>query len=123
MIRNSHPNNKTHRPLISEMKARQSLKIRELGQALIAAGFLTLDEQAKALGVPRSTAWTILTARHKNSGLSARVIKRILSSEHLPPLVRSKMIEYDAEKTAGLYGASLHFRPDLPQVEGLRNST
>jgi hypothetical protein len=41
-----------------------------------------------------------------------------LSSEHLPPLVRSKMIEYDAEKTAGLYGASLHCRPDLPQVEG-----
>jgi hypothetical protein len=36
--------------VILEMKARQAAKIRELGHALVDAGFLTLDDQSKALG-------------------------------------------------------------------------
>jgi hypothetical protein len=98
------------------MKAQQSMKIREIGAALIATGYFTLDKQAKALGVPRSTAWTILKARHKNYGLSGKLIKRMLASQQLPPLVRSKIIEYREEKTAGLYGGPQHSEPDLPQV-------
>jgi hypothetical protein len=98
------------------MKARQSAKIQELGQALIDAGLCTLDEQANALGLPRSTAWTILKARHKNYGLSVKLINRMLASQHLPPLVRSKIIEYREEKTAGLYGGPQHSEPDLPQA-------
>jgi hypothetical protein len=43
------------------MKARQAAKIRELGHALVDAGFLTLDEQSKAVGLARSTTWTILS--------------------------------------------------------------
>ena len=104
------------RPVIAEMKARQSAKIQELGQALIDAGLCTLDEQANALGLPRSTAWTILKARHKNYGLSVKLINRMLASQHLPPLVRSKIIEYREEKTAGLYGGPQHSKPDLPQA-------
>jgi hypothetical protein len=88
------------------MKARQSSKIRELAEAVEAAGFLTLDEQAKALGIPRSTAWTIRRANHKASGLSASIIKRMLAAPELPVLARSKIIEYVKEKTAGLYGGS-----------------
>jgi hypothetical protein len=99
-----------------KQKAQQSLKIQEIGQALIAAGFATLDKQATALEVPRSTAWTILKARHKNYGLSAKLINRMLASQHLPPLVRSKIIEYREEKTAGLYGGTQHSEPDLPQA-------
>jgi len=38
-------------PLTARMKARQSSKIRELAEAIKSAGFLTLDEQAKALGL------------------------------------------------------------------------
>src|SRR5215510_2572659 len=45
-------------PLTARMKARQSCKIRELAEAVKSAGFLTLDEEAKALGLSRSTAWT-----------------------------------------------------------------
>ena len=121
MIRNSLTSleglhGKIRAVLVTEMKARQSMKIREIGQALIAAGFFTLDEQTKALGVPRSTAWTILQARHKNYGLSEKLIKRMLASQHLPPLVRSKIIEYHEEKTAGLYGGPQHSEPDLPQA-------
>ena len=51
-----------------ELKARQSSKIREIGEALITAGFVSLNAQAKVFGLPRSTAWTILSAKHKGTG-------------------------------------------------------
>jgi hypothetical protein len=93
-------------PLTAKMKARQSSKIRELAEAVKFAGFLTLDEQAKALGLSRSTAWTIRKASHKASGLSASIINRMLATLELPPLARTKILEYVEEKAAGLYGDS-----------------
>jgi hypothetical protein len=93
-------------PLNARMKGRQSSKIRELAEAVKSAGFLTLDEQAKALGLSRSTAWTIRKASHKASGLSASIINRMLAAPDLPPLARSKILEYIEEKAAGLYGGS-----------------
>jgi predicted DNA-binding transcriptional regulator AlpA len=88
------------------MKARQSSKIRELVEAIESAGFLTLDEQAKALGLSRSTVWTIRKAGHKASGLSASIINRMLAAPELPSLARTKVLEYVEEKAAGLYGGS-----------------
>ena len=85
-------------------KSRQAYKIREIGNSLISLGFDTLAEQAKVLGLSRSTAWTILQADHKASGLSAGVINRILAAPQLPSAVRVKVIEYIEEKTSGLYG-------------------
>jgi hypothetical protein len=85
---------KTPNLSLADVKARQSSKIREIGEALITAGFVSLDAQAKALGLPRSTAWTILSAEHKDTGISARIICRMLSSERLPPLVSAKIMEY-----------------------------
>jgi hypothetical protein len=82
----------------------QAIKIRELGEALVAAGYVTLDQQADALGLCRSTTWTILRGTHKNSGLSATVIGRMLASPRLPAPVRAKLIEYIEEKIAGRYG-------------------
>jgi hypothetical protein len=93
-------------PLSARMKGRQSSKIRELAEAVKSAGFLTLDEQAKALGLSRSTAWTIRKASHKASGLSASIINRMLAAPDLPPLARSKILEYVEEKAAGLYGGT-----------------
>jgi hypothetical protein len=93
-------------PLTARMKARQSSKIRELAEAVKFAGFLTLDEQAKALGLSRSTAWTIRKASHKASGLSASIINRMLVAPELPALARTKILEYVEEKAAGLYGGS-----------------
>ena len=89
---------------IAEAKVRQSSKIRELRIALRRAGLIGLDEQARALGLPRSTTWKILKADHKASGLSAMVISRMLSAPSLPPVVRTKILEYVREKTDGLYG-------------------
>jgi hypothetical protein len=91
-------------PIIAEMKARQSAKIQKLGQALIDAGLCTLDEQANALGLPRSTAWTILKTCHKSTGLSAMIIERMLGSSKLPPRARAIIVEYVEEKSFGLYG-------------------
>ena len=82
----------------------QALKIRELGEALVQAGYLALDEQADVLGLCRSTTWTILQATHKNSGLSATVINRMLACPKLPGPVRAKLIEYVEEKISGRYG-------------------
>ena len=62
----------------------------------MSAGFWSLDQQSKVLGLPRRT--------HKKSGLSAAVIKRILSTPELPSAVKERLIEYVREKAAGLYG-------------------
>jgi hypothetical protein len=86
------------------MTPRQCAKIREIADALVAEGFLCLDEQAMALGLSRSTTWWLLKADHKASGLSAAVINRMLASSHLPPVVRQKILEYVEEKAAGVYG-------------------
>jgi hypothetical protein len=90
----------------STAKASQSLKLREIGDELVRAGLVALDGQAKALGLSRSTTWTVLKGRHKASGLSAAIVSRILSSPRLPPTVRGKVLEYTDEKAAGLYGHS-----------------
>jgi hypothetical protein len=89
---------------IEESKLRQNVRILDLGAALFESGFITLDEQSTALGLPRSTTWTIVSGNHKASGLSAPIIIRMLSAPHLPELVRIKLLTYVDEKLAGLYG-------------------
>lgn len=88
----------------SETKTKQTAKISELRDALVAEGLLTLEKQAEALGLGRSTAWTILKAQHKASGLTATTIKRILAAPQLPRFARVKILEYVEEKARGLYG-------------------
>jgi hypothetical protein len=87
-----------------DLKDRQSSKIKELSGALVAAGFCSLDEQADALGLSRSTTWTILKAKHKNYGLSAALVNRILQRPGLNRRIRAKILEYVQEKAAGSYG-------------------
>ena len=41
-------------------RALQALKIREIGEALEAAGLLTIQDKATALGLSRSTTWAVL---------------------------------------------------------------
>src|SRR5262249_16772416 len=89
------------------LKASQAAKIKELGIALVAAGFGTIDEQAKVLGLSRSTAWTVFKANHKSSGLSAAVINRILAAPKLPSTVRAVVLDYVKAKVAGHYGGSI----------------
>jgi hypothetical protein len=92
---------------LAEAKARQANKISEFRSALVDAGLIALNDQARALGLNRSTAWSILKGTHKASGLSASVVIRMLSAPDLPPLVRSKIIKYVLEKIDGAYGHSI----------------
>src|SRR5262245_40958998 len=92
--------------LVLELKLRQSAKLREITAALEADGLIGLDAQATALGLSRSTAWTILRGSHKSSGLSARTLSRMLAAPLLGKRARAKILEYLAEKRAGHYGTS-----------------
>ena len=87
-------------------KMRQWVKLSQIKEALVQSGFKTLDDQAAALGLSRSTAWSILRGKHKNSGLSSAVILRMLTRADLPPAVRQRLLEYIEDKVAGLYGDS-----------------
>ena len=89
-------------------RTQQRLKIEEIATTLAECGFVALDEQAYVLGLSRSTAWTVLRAMHKNSGLSATTINRMLDTGRLPPRVRLKLLEYIAEKMSGAYGGRTH---------------
>src|ERR1700758_1741842 len=51
-------------------------EIRQLAEAAKLTGLHTLDELASALGIPRSTAWTIRNGGHKASGVSVSIINR-----------------------------------------------
>ena len=88
-----------------EPKERQALKLAEIREALVAAGYDTTAKQAAALGVCRSTAWWLLN-HNKRAGPSAKVIKRILLSPQIPKRVRRKVEQYVEEKVRGVYGHS-----------------
>jgi len=91
---------------MKSMKARQCSKIAELRWALEQSGHHSLDKQASALGLGRSTTWAILQASHKGSGVSGSVIKRMLRSPTLPPAAKKWIAEYVSEKLSGAYGHS-----------------
>jgi hypothetical protein len=90
---------------MSELQSRQAAKLREIGKALEAEGIIGLDAQAAALGICRSTAWTIFTGIHKSSGLSVSTINRMLDMP-LRATVRQKILEYVELKSAGHFGGS-----------------
>jgi hypothetical protein len=69
----------------ADLKMRQTAKMREIGEALVAAGYDNLDSQAAALGLSRSTMWTIIKATHKSSGFSGKTLKRMLSAPGSSP--------------------------------------
>jgi hypothetical protein len=76
--------------------------IQHIADALIASGYTSLDEQAKALGINRSTAWTIVKAKHKLGRLSAKTSRRILANPELPARVRAVIQQYLTERSAPL---------------------
>ena len=92
--------------IVARMKERQCGKLQALRQALIDAGFQSLDQQAAALGLCRSTAWTVVQGQHKASGLSAAIVNRIMASPRLPQSASTVLLEYIKEKAAGVYGHS-----------------
>jgi hypothetical protein len=69
-----------------------------ISDALISSGYVTLDQQAKALGLGRSTTWNITKNKHKLGRLSGKTIGRILTNPQTPPAVRAVVQQYLAER-------------------------
>jgi hypothetical protein len=89
-----------------------------ISEALIASGYTALDEQAKALGLHRSTTWTIIKKKHKLGRLSAKTINRILTNPQTPAAVRTAVRQYAVQrcKTATVsfkHMVSMKRSPDL----------
>jgi len=76
-----------------------AIELERISEALISAGYMSLDEQAKALGLGRSTAWTITKNKHKLGRLSAKTIDRILANPQTPPAVRVVVQQYLAKRS------------------------
>lgn len=95
---------------LTAMKTLQSQTLRQLRQALIESGVIGLDEQAIALGLSRSTAWTVLQSQHKCSGIKAALLVRMLASPKLPAAARAIIVKYVHERTKGQYGHSDRLR-------------
>jgi hypothetical protein len=77
-----------------------TVRLQQIGDALIAAGYTSLDEQAKALGVTRSTAWNIVNGKNKRDRLADKTTNRILANPHTPPSVRAIIKQYLAERSS-----------------------
>ena len=81
----------------SSSGVRRITPIEHIADALVAAGYTSLDKQAKALGIHRATAWTIIKKKHK-LGLNPDTTNRMLTNRELPPSVRIVIEQYLAER-------------------------
>ncbi len=70
-----------------------------ISEALIASGYTSLDEQAEALGLRRSTTWTIVKNKHKLGRLCGKTIERILSNPQTPAAVRIAVQQYAFQRS------------------------
>jgi hypothetical protein len=75
----------------NQKHSRDKAALQRIAEALVASGFTSLDAQTKALGLPRSTVWTIMTAQHKVGRLTFKVRARMLANPNLPRLVRAEL--------------------------------
>ena len=88
--------------LLDEEKSRAARKyatnIQHIVSALLGEGYTSLDAQAKALGIHRATAWTIIGQKHKLDRLNTNTTNRMLANPELPPRVRTVIQQYLAER-------------------------
>ena len=66
----------------------------EISQALIQSGYKSLDAQARALGLSRSTAWTVIKHHHKMGRLHSTTTAKMLANPALPVPVRTAIEAY-----------------------------
>jgi len=74
---------------LERLRSRRKIPIQCIADALIEAGYTSLDEQSKALGLHRSTTWTIVKTKHKLGHLNTTTAQRILANPDTPPSVRA----------------------------------
>ena len=74
---------------LERIKSRRKIPIQCIADALIEAGYTSLDEQAKALGLHRATTWTIVKTKHKLGHLNSKTAHRIMANPDTPSSVRA----------------------------------
>ena len=79
---------------LNTSSARRTVPVQQIADALVGAGYASLDEQARALGINRATAWTIIKTKHKLGRLNAKTTQRILANRDTPPTVRAVIEKY-----------------------------
>jgi hypothetical protein len=82
---------------LNSSSVRRTTPIEPIADALVAAGYISLDKQARALGIHRATAWTIIKKKHKLGRLNANTADRMLANPELPSCVRNILERYKAE--------------------------
>jgi hypothetical protein len=80
----------------------RTITVQDIANALIVEGYYSLDKQANALGIHRSTAWTIMKNKHKLGRLSAKTTSRMLAQPGLPPSIRAVILRYVMERSRNL---------------------
>ena len=65
------------------------IPVQPIAEELIELGYSSLDSQAKALGLNRSTVWTIMKRKHKLGRLNTKTARRILANQRTPLSVRA----------------------------------
>ena len=83
---------------LNTSSARRTVPVQHIADALVGAGYTSLDEQAKALGIHRATAWTIIKTKHKLGYLNAKTTERMLANPELPQCIRDVLQRYEAER-------------------------
>ena len=101
-LANEFLQSRTRRSVGNHAHLKCKTKIQDISDALTSAGYLSLNAQAEALGVCRSTAWTIVRAKHKLDRLSAKTTNQMLSNPSLPATVRSLVEKYVLERSDNL---------------------
>ena len=71
-----------------------AIRLQDISEALTKSGYTKLDQQAKALGLCRSTAWTIMKTKHKLGRLSFKTTNSMLANPETPPAVRALVEKY-----------------------------
>ena len=82
---------------LNTSSARRTVPVQQIADALVGAGYASLDEQAKALGIHRATAWTIIKTKHKLGYLNAKTTERMLANPELPQCIRDVLQRYAVE--------------------------
>ena len=79
--------------IAAELLVRQGC-LAAITDALIRSGYKSLDAQARALGLSRSTAWTVIKGKHKLGKLHHNTTMKILANPALPAEVRAAVEAY-----------------------------
>jgi hypothetical protein len=88
---------------ISSSSLRRQTTVERIADALIADGYTSLDQQAKALDLNRSTAWTVIKTKHKLGRLNVKTTQQILANPETPSAVRAVIEKYLIERSKLLW--------------------